>query len=184
MFLRDFFFGCPGVALSAPYSDRLAKVRAIADRVAHGYNLTIFDVQLRRESVGLVLRVIIDRPAPAALEANETSGHKEAPVSIAECRQVSGDLSAILDVEEIVVRNYTLEVSSPGIDRPLRHLDDFRRFVGRVAKIVTTQAIDGQMYVSGRIKGVEGDVVVIKTDRSTHRISFSLITKAHLEVEF
>ncbi len=170
--------------MSAPYSDRLAKVRAIADRVAHGYDLTIFDVQLRRESVGLVLRVIIDRPAPAALEANETSGHKEAPVSIAECRQVSGDLGAILDVEEIVVRNYTLEVSSPGIDRPLRHLDDFRRFVGRVAKIVTTQAIDGQMYVSGRIKGVEGDVVVIKTDRSTHRISFSLITKAHLEVEF
>ena len=106
--------------MSAPYSDRLAKVRAIADRVAHGYDLTIFDVQLRRESVGLVLRVIIDRPAPAALEANETSGHKEAPVSIAECRQVSGDLGAILDVEEIVVRNYTLEVSSPGIDRPLR----------------------------------------------------------------
>ena len=170
--------------MSAPYSDRLAKVRAIADRVAHGYSLTIFDVQLRRESIGLVLRVIVDRPAPVALEAKGTSGHKEVPVGIAECRRVSDDLSAILDVEEIVNRNYTLEVSSPGIDRPLRHLDDFRRFVGRVTKIVTSQAIDGQMYTSGRIKGVEGDVVVIKTDRSTHRISFSLITRAHLEVEF
>ena len=170
--------------MSAPHEDPIAQIRAVADRVARGYDLEIFDVQLRRESIGWVLRVIIDRRAPRAPGLEEAPGRPEDPVSIADCRRVSEDVSAILDSEEAVEWTYTLEVSSPGLDRPLRHLADYHRFVGRLAKIVTSQVVDGQMHVAGRIKGVEDDVVVIETGRRTRRIPFSLIIRAHLEVEF
>ena len=100
------------------------KVRAIAERVAGGYGLEVFDVQFRREAPGMVLRVQIDRPGPASKE--------EDSVGVADCASVSRDLSAIFDVEDIVPTAYTLEVSSPGLDRPLRGLDDYRRFTGRL----------------------------------------------------
>ena len=113
--------------------ERLARLRAAAERVAGSHGLDIFDVQLRRESIGTVLRVIIDRPDRGVPEAPEDA------VGIAECQRVSQDLSALLDVEEeeldesALGQAYTLEVSSPGLDRPLRHEKDYRRFAGRLA---------------------------------------------------
>ena len=89
----------------------------------------------------------------------------EDAVGIAECQRVSQDLSAILDVEDeqlgeaALGQHYTLEVSSPGLDRPLRHEADYRRFAGRLAKIVTTAPLDGQSAFSGRIVSVERDTV-------------------------
>ena len=170
--------------MSAPDEDRRAKIRAVADRVARGYGLEIFDVQLRREQIGWLLRIIIDRPAPREARLEGTPGLPEDAISIADCRRVSGDVSAILDAEDTVDQTYILEVSSPGLDRPLRHLGDYRRFAGRLAKIVTSEAIDGQTYVAGRITGVEDDVVVIETGRRTCRIPLSLITRGRLEVDF
>ena len=113
----------------------------MASRVAGTYGLEIFDVQFRRESGGMVLRVQIDRPGPAATA--------EDSVSVGDCAHVSRDLSAILDVEDIVTTAYILEVSSPGLDRPLRHADDYRRFSGRRAKLVMREAVDGQTYFKG-----------------------------------
>src|SRR6186997_3527185 len=104
------------------------RVRTVAARVAASYGLEIFDVQFRREASGMVLRVQIDRPGPAATA--------EDSVSVEDCAHVSRDLSAMLDVEDIVPTAYTLEVSSPGLDRPLRHAADYRRFRGRRAKLV------------------------------------------------
>ena len=112
-------------------------LRNAAERVARSYGLEIFDVQLRRESIGTVLRVVIDRPDRGVVETPEEA------VGIAECQRISQDLSAVLDVEEdelgeaALNQHYTLEVSSPGLDRPLRHEADYRRFAGRLAKIVT-----------------------------------------------
>ena len=97
----------------------------MAGRVAARYGLEIFDVQFRREAGGMVLRVQIDRPGPAATA--------EESVSVEDCARVSRDLSAVLDVEDVVPTAYTLEVSSPGLDRPLRSADDYRRFAGRRA---------------------------------------------------
>jgi ribosome maturation factor RimP len=96
--------------------DVVERVREAAGRVAGGYGLEIFDVQFRREASGMVLRVRLDRPGPAA--------SAEESVSVEDCAHVSRDLSAILDVEDIVPTAYTLEVSSPGLDRPLRGVDD------------------------------------------------------------
>src|SRR5476649_173346 len=104
------------------------KVRAIAERVATGYGLEIFDVQFRREAPGMVLRVQLDRPGQ--------SSAVEDGVTVNDCANVSRELSAIFDVEEVVPTAYTLEVSSPGLDRPLRGADDYRRFTGRLANVV------------------------------------------------
>ncbi len=152
----------------------------IAERVATSYGLEIFDVALHREPIGWVLRVILDRPSTGQSEA----GSSYESVSIGDCQRLSRDLSAILDAEVTFSHAYTLEVSSPGLDRPLRHLQDCRRFVGRLAKIVTTEAVDGQHSLAGRIAGVEGEEVVIESGQRVHRIPWPLISRARLEVEF
>jgi ribosome maturation factor RimP len=157
--------------------DVVEQVRTVAARVAGSYGLDIFDVQFRREAAGMVLRIQIDRPGPAATA--------EDSVSVEDCAAVSRDLSAVLDVEDIVPTAYTLEVSSPGLDRPLRTADEFRRFAGRRAKLVMREAVDGQTFLKGRLGGVEGDRVVIDAeDRRRHLVPIGIITRANLEVEF
>jgi ribosome maturation factor RimP len=165
-------------------SERLATVRAAAERVARSYGLEIFDVQLRRESIGTVLRVIIDRPDRGVVETPEDA------VGIEDCQRVSRDLSAVLDVEEddlgesTLGQRYTLEVSSPGLDRALRHEADYRRFAGRLAKVVTSEPLNGQSAFSGRIVGVDEGVVVLNEGRRTHRVPVAAIKRGHLAVEF
>ena len=158
-------------------NDVIERVREAASRVASSYGLDIFDVQFRREASGMVLRVQIDRPGPAA--------RAEESVSVEDCAHVSRDLSAILDVEEVVPTAYTLEVSSPGLDRPLRGADDYQRFAGRRAKLVMRERIDGQGFFKGRLGGVDGsDVLIEAEDGRTHRVPIGVITRGHLEVEF
>jgi len=160
--------------------DVVEQVRALAGRVAGSYGLDIFDVQFRREGQGLVLRVQIDRPGPAATATDS--------VSVDDCARISRDLSAVLDVEDLVPDAYTLEVSSPGLDRPLRSADDYRRFSGRRAKLVMREPVDGQKYFKGRLGGVEdGAVVAVLIDAEDgrrHRVPIDVITRANLEVEF
>ena len=166
------------------------RLRATAARVAESYGLEVFDLQFRRESIGWVLRVILDRPwTPAADGA--TAGEPpaaEEPVGIDDCRRVSEDLSALLDVEPELVggadRTYTLEVSSPGLDRPLRDERDYRRFTGRLVKIVTTTPVEGQAHFEGRLAGVEDGVVLVTQGRRQHRVPLTAIRRARLDVEF
>jgi ribosome maturation factor RimP len=160
-----------------PVGDVVEQVRAIAGRVADSYGLDIFDVQFRREGPGMVLRIQLDRPGAAATP--------EECVSVGDCAHVSRDVSAILDVEDIVPTAYTLEVSSPGLDRPLRTADDYQRFAGRRAKLVMREAVDGQMFFKGRLGGVDGGHALIETDDGRrHRVPLVVITRANLEVEF
>ena len=160
-----------------PAGDVVEQVTAIATRVAATCGLDIFDVQFRRESSGMVLRVRLDRPGPSA-SADDS-------VSVDDCARVSRDLSAVLDVEEVVPMAYTLEVSSPGLDRPLRHAGDYRRFVGRRAKLVMREAVDGERFFKGRLGGVDGaDVLIDGDDGRRHRVPMGVVTRAHLEVEF
>jgi ribosome maturation factor RimP len=158
-------------------ADIVELVRSIAAGVAATLGLEIFDVQFRREAGGMVLRVQVDRPGPAATA--------EDSVSIEDCAKVSRDLSAILDVEDAVPSAYILEVSSPGLDRPLRKADDYRRFAGRRAKVVMRAAIDGQGFFKGRLAGLdEHDVLIDTDDGRRHRVPLTAITRANLEVEF
>ena len=163
--------------------ERIGRIREAAERVAGSYGLAIFDVQLRRESIGNGLRVIIDRPDRGVVETPEDA------VGIEDCQRVSQDLSAILDVEDelgepSLAQQYTLEVSSPGLDRPLRHEADYRRFAGRLAKVVTTEPVDGQSAFAGRLRGVEEGCVVLDEGRRTHRVPVDRVKRAQLAVEF
>ncbi|HWT45998.1 MAG TPA: ribosome maturation factor RimP, partial [Vicinamibacterales bacterium] len=174
---------CFSGVFSTPEPRAIGRLRQAAERVANSHGLEIFDVQLRREPIGMVLRVVIDRPDLGSIERPEDS------VGIEECQRVSQDLSALLDVEEefgeqALGDTYTLEVSSPGLDRPLRHEADFRRFTGRLAKIVSSAPIDRQSAFAGRIAGIEDGAVVLQEGRRTHKVPLDKIKRAHLDVEF
>ena len=159
------------------FVEPLEHIRTIAARVAASRGLEVWDIQSRREGGGHVVRVFIDRPGPAATP--------EESVSIEDCAQVSREISTILDVEDPLPSAYTLEVSSPGLDRPLRGAEDYRRFAGRLAKIVVSEAVDNQKAFEGRLRGVEGSAVVLEGPRGRmHRLPLQLITRGRLEVEF
>ena len=162
-----------------PVQDRL---REVAARVVASHGLELFDLQFRRESIGWVLRVILDRPWTGPDSPDD-------PVRIEECQRVSQDLSTLLDVEEEELlsgleKGYTLEVSSPGLDRPLRSETDYRRFTGRLAKVVTREPVNGQSSFAGRLTGVEDGIVTLEEGRRTHRVPLEMVTRARLEVEF
>ncbi len=155
----------------------LEQIRSIAARVAASRGLEIWDIQSRRETYGHVVRVFIDRPGPAATP--------EDSVSIEDCEQVNREMSTILDVADPLPFAYTLEVSSPGLDRPLRSDEDYRRFSGRLAKVVVSEPVDRQKAFEGRLRGVEdGEVLLEAPNGRVHRLPLRLITRGRLEVEF
>jgi ribosome maturation factor RimP len=182
------FFVCgqgrkPG---SSDVMQPLDQVRAIAERVAASRGLEVWDIQSRREVSGHVVRVFIDRPGPSATA--------EESVSIEDCAEVNREMSTILDVEDPLPFAYTLEVSSPGLTRPLRGLEDYRRFSGRLAKIVVREPVDNQKAFEGHLRGIEGGdqdsdpaqpVVLLEVANGRmHKLPMALITRARLEVEF
>ena len=160
----------------------LEQIRAIADRVARSRGLEVWDIVSRREPSGQVIRVFIDRPGAADTP--------EESVGIEDCVEVSREMGTILDVEDPLPSTYTLEVSSPGLDRPLRGAEDYRRFAGRLAKIVVSEAVDNQKAFEGRLRGVEstgvGETVVLLEGPKArmHRLPMRLIARGRLEVEF
>ena len=112
-------------------------------------------------------------------------GVPEGSIGIEECERINRELGTLLDVEDVCSHAYTLEVSSPGLDRPLRGPADYRRFIGRLAKIVLAEAVDGQKFFAGRLDGLSGDEVLLIDERGKpRRIPLSAITRARLEVEF
>ncbi len=95
------------------------------------------------------------------------------------------ELGTLLDVEDVMPGEYTFEVSSPGLDRPLRTADDYRRFAGRWAKIVTSKPVERQTAFNGRVKGIEGDDVLFESEgKKLMKLPLRLISRARLEVEF
>ena len=105
-----------------------------------------------------------------------------APIDVEDCAKVSRLLSAILDVEDPLPGHYTLEVSSPGLDRPLVRMEDYVRFAGFEARIEMTRPLDGQRRFRGRLRGVEDGLVQMDCDGVAAAIPFSGIRRASLVV--
>ena len=166
--------------MAGSLTNHLGEARSIANRVAHSHGLELFDLQFKRESNGWVLRIVIDR---AAQTHSDTNGRGE-DVTLIDCETVSREVSAVLDAEDAFEHAYTLEVSSPGLDRPLRHLEDFVRFIGRRVKIVTSEPLDGQRFVTGRIAEVNGQTIVLEDGKKTRLVPKMAVARARLEVEF
>jgi ribosome maturation factor RimP len=158
----------------------LDPIREAAERVAHSLGLEIFDVEWKVGKQRL-LRVYIDRLPDATSASNLGSG---AGIRHSDCERVSQQLSVILDVEDLVPGpGYTLEVSSPGLDRKLIRPGDYERFTGRLANIWLNEPVENQKYFQGRLAGyADGMVKLTVRDREV-AVPFAGIRKANLVVE-
>lgn len=101
-------------------------------------------------------------------------------IDVEDCASVSRATSAILDVEDPISSNFTLEVSSPGLDRPLTRLGDFARFAGFEARVEMEQNVEGHRRVSGRLLGVEGTDIMIESAEGALKLPFAGMKKAKL----
>ncbi|MBI1354490.1 MAG: ribosome maturation factor [Acidobacteria bacterium] len=124
------------------------KARVIAERIASSEGLEVVEVEWKGNASRGVLRIFIDKPGG---------------VTHADCETVAKQASVILDMEDVVpASNYHLEVSSPGLDRKLLKLDDFRRFAGKKANLKLRAPLDGKQRLSGRLAGVDGDWILLE----------------------
>jgi len=146
------------------------QVREIAEAVVRDNFLELFEIKARPQGKKLVLTLVIDK--------------KSGSVSLEECASVSRDLEKRLDELDLIKAAYLLEVSSPGLDRPLRDLEDCRRFQGSLAQFVFLAPVEGQTAVKGRLGEVkEGLVELLPEKGAALWAPFSAVKRAHLVVE-
>ena len=145
------------------------RVQEIAERVAIDHGLELVHAEVAGPDNKPIVRVFIDKPQGVTHD---------------DCSEVSTHIGTILDVEDFIHASYTLEVSSPGLERGLYKRADYERFAGSNAKLKTRQPIEGQRNFRGRLLGIEGDEVVFD-DRTNGRVQIplDLITKANIEVD-
>jgi ribosome maturation factor RimP len=147
------------------------RVTEIARRVAESEGLEVVEVQLLGGGSKRMLRITIDKPAG---------------VSHADCELISQQVGTILDVEEVVPGSrYTLEVSSPGVERKLRGPADFERFLGRKAKVVLREPVEDRRHWEGILADFAGDVVTLEPSPGrTVRFSVQQVEKANLKFDW
>ena len=146
------------------------RVRVIADGVATDHGLELVHAEVAGPENKPIVRVFLDKPGG---------------VTHSDCAEVSLHLGTILDVEDFIHHAYTLEVSSPGLDRGLYKKADFERFSGSLAKIKTKRLVGSQRNFRGTLKGVEGDEVLFDDRTSGQvRIPMDSIAKANIEIDF
>jgi ribosome maturation factor RimP len=147
-----------------------AQLRGLAEAVVKDNFLELFDFHVRPQGKKLVLTVVLDK--------------RSAPVTLEDCTQVSRELEKRLDEMDLIETSYLLEVSSPGLDRPLRSLEDCQRFKGHKALMILREPLEGQVSLEGRLGEVLEDKVemVIGKER-TLRVPFGAVKTARLVVE-
>ncbi|MBF0318887.1 MAG: ribosome maturation factor RimP [Nitrospirae bacterium] len=150
----------------------MRRLEAIAREAADQRAVELFGIELKGQGARKILKVTID---------------KDPAVAVADCEGVSRDLSAKLDVEGILKGGYTLEVTSPGIDRPLRNREDYIKHIGKLAKVVAktaAAAANGKdTSLTGRIISVTEDAVSLENAKGLIEIKFMDISRARLEIE-
>lgn len=156
-------------------SDKATEIASLLAPTVGSLGLELLGVEYLPAAGGSLLRLYIDIPADQA-----GNGAEPRAVGIEDCEAVSREVSAQLDVEDPISGNYTLEVSSPGVDRPLFTLDHFRRFAGETAKVVLRLPQDGRRRLTGRIVAVGEEEVVFDVDGSSLAVAFDNIDKARL----
>jgi len=132
-------------------------------------NLELVDVEYKKEGKTWFLRLFID---------------KEGGITVGDCQKVSRQLEDLIEVEDVVPNHYTLEVSSPGLDRPLKKESDFVRFVGRLVAVSTFSPVNDRKKFTGTIDKFENQVLFLDTEGQKVAILYQNIAKAKLEFEF
>ena len=152
----------------------LDKIRPQIGSIVQGKNCELFDITLRSEPGGKVLRITIDNDTGTGIE---------------DCSEISKLISAYLDTDESLIpyENYMLEVSTPGLMRPLRTENEFSRFIGSKCKVVTKiKDESGRSNYTGVIRKAENGVVdlFVEKENKTFKLNIENISKANLEIEF
>ena len=145
------------------------RVRSIAEKAANDVGVELVHIEIAGTKRDSVVRIFIDKPDGVSLE---------------DCSRVSREIEDVLDVEDFIPSRYVLEVSSPGIERELYSIEDFRRFTGRLAKVKTSVDIEGQKTFVGPITGVDGNTISI--DDRTHgpvSLDYEQVVKANLKID-
>ncbi|HOP86195.1 MAG TPA: ribosome maturation factor RimP [Syntrophorhabdaceae bacterium] len=132
------------------------------------YGLELVDIEFRSSGKRWLLRIFID---------------KEGGVLLSDCEKISRELSSILDVEDFIDHPYTLEVSSPGITRPLKTMDDFKRSIGRVCRVITSEPVSGKREIKGVILSAKEEEIQVKGKIDIFTIPLCAIKKANLDFE-
>jgi ribosome maturation factor RimP len=145
------------------------QVRSLADPILSVEGMELVEIQYRREANGWVLRLTID---------------KEGGVTLDDCSRVNQEIGRILDVEDFIPTRYHLEVSSPGLDRPLKGEKDFVKYQNRLIRVKTFEPIDKRRQFKGKLLGLVENQIHLETEGGTLRIPLSNISKANLEIEF
>jgi ribosome maturation factor RimP len=147
---------------------RQNELRQILEPVIVGMGYELVGVEFHPTSANALLRVYID---------------KESGVNLDDCARVSHQISGVLDVEDAIEKRYTLEVSSPGLDRPLVEAKHFRSFAGRRIKVELDVPMDGRIRFTGLLKGIRDDEVVVEIEGLERLIPLNQIKKARLVPE-
>ena len=165
------------------------RVRAIADRVAASSGLEVLDIEFLGGGKARMLRVFLDKPA--------AGNDPLAGVTHEDCANFSREFGTILDVEDVIPSSYTLEVSSPGLDRKLVKARDFSRFTGSRVKLTTREPVNANRHFEGRLESFENDRLTLDLSVASHKsrkkmgeaagkkieIEFSNVEKANLVPE-
>jgi ribosome maturation factor RimP len=155
--------------------DTVERITSVAIPLLDSLGLELVDLEYRKEGHGMVLRLFIDKPGGILLD---------------DCAGVSRELSELLDVEEIIESNYNLEVSSPGLDRPLTKPSDYERYAGRLVKVRTFEMVlddagNKRKTFLGVLQGLKDGVVSLKLKEGQSAfIPLEKIAKTNLEFEF
>lgn len=144
------------------------KVKQLVTPILEDEGIELVEIEFRPKGKRWLLRIYID---------------KEGGVNLGDCERVSRELGTLLDVEDVIDHPYNLEVSSPGLTRPLKSLDDFIRYKGRLCRIVTKKSINGRTDFLGEILSVKETEVEVKEKVGPVVIPFDIIKKAKLEFE-
>src|SRR5690348_1290473 len=147
----------------------VSKIEEIVERVARSEGIEVVEVELKGGGRNQLLRISIDKPAG---------------VSHADCELVSHQVGTILDVEDVVPGHYTLEVSSPGVERKLLKPGDYQRFLGKKAKVTLRAPVENQRHWEGTLAGFTDGVIHLDAAGREIRFPFEQVEKANLKFEW
>ncbi|MBU1157489.1 MAG: ribosome maturation factor RimP [Proteobacteria bacterium] len=155
---------------TAPANEMEKRLGELLEPVVRPEGLMLVELSWRRERAGQVLRLCVDRP--------------EGGVSLTECTELSRQVSDLLDVEEPIGVPYSLEVSSPGLNRKLKDPREFDLFAGRPARLVVSPPGGGTQVVQGVLKGTMGQDVLIEVKGKVKALPVAQVAKAKLDLDF
>jgi ribosome maturation factor RimP len=142
------------------------EIQSVVEPILEEEGFELVDLEYHREKTGWVLRLYAD---------------KEGGINIADCARISEWVGDVLEVKDIIPGAYTLEVSSPGLDRPLKKIKDFMRAINKSVRVQTSQPVDGRKNFKGTLWAVEGDCITVECEEGTlYRIPLNQVARARL----